>query len=411
MPYITREDGERFIIPSYRDVLTVKKDTLLRREILLLSANYGEYISLQRKSATQYEVALSPEPGYLLGETVWSYFKRPQNLIYCEAIPNTSEAILVIVREGMVYLEGSFAFDAIPDELLTFRTQQEGFEIYVYGDVPISDAPLDGKVAFDRELIKSFTVLDKPVFPTLPIVKAFQLQLVDNVLKAKGIGTLPVKKIMLVLLVLGVIWVGWNHLKSYKKELPRVIVRATNPYLTYLATMSSPNPSEQVRWFSTAIWQLTTLPGWYADSLDYQNDVLRVSVKSLGARTNLLYAWAKQQRATVEVGTNGFYLIVHTGFVSRPTPTTISPLNNVVATMIDNLSYILPGNSLGVGALTNKGRYSEQILTITFNGITPTTLDLLGRKLQNLPLVLVKATMNISNQTISGNIILRALGS
>src|SRR5687768_7707453 len=120
MPYITREDGERFVIPSYRDVLSIKKESLLRKEILLLSENYGEYIALQRKNAEQYEVAFSNEPGYLLGETIWHYFKRPYDLIYCEAIPNTSEAILVMVKSGNVYLDGTFPLDAIPDELLVF---------------------------------------------------------------------------------------------------------------------------------------------------------------------------------------------------------------------------------------------------------------------------------------------------
>src|SRR5690349_14472679 len=120
MPYITREDGERFIIPSYRDVLSAKKPSLLRREVMLLSQNYGEYIALQRKNIQQYEVAFSNEPGYLLGESVWNYFKRPQDLIYCEAIPNTFEAILVIVKSGIVYLDGSFPLDVIVDELVIF---------------------------------------------------------------------------------------------------------------------------------------------------------------------------------------------------------------------------------------------------------------------------------------------------
>ena len=70
MPYITREDGERFVIPSYRDVLIAKQKSQLKKEILLLSQSYGAYITLQKKSATQYEVAFSPETGYLLGESI-----------------------------------------------------------------------------------------------------------------------------------------------------------------------------------------------------------------------------------------------------------------------------------------------------------------------------------------------------
>lgn len=411
MAYITREDGERFIIPSYRDVLTAKKDSILRREILLLTANYGEYISLQRKNATQYEVAFSPEPGYLLGETVWNYFKRPQDLIYCEAIANTSEAILVIVRAGIVYLDGSFTFDAIPDELLTFLTQQNNFDIYIYGDVPISDTPEEGKFVFDSSLVKSFTRLNQPIFPTLPTAKIFQLQLVDSVLKSKGIGTLPIKKIVLAAILLGLIWIGWDYISSHKKELPQVIIRATNPYLSYYSSLNAPNPSEQVRWLAGFMWQLTTLPGWYADIIEYSDDVLRISVKSYGARTNLLYEWAKKNNASVEIASNGFYLIITTGFTNRMTPTTISSLDSVVTTLLDSFSYILPGNTLGVGAVVPKGRYAERQLTISFDSITPTTLNLIGGKLQNLPLVLVKISIRLNNGFLSGIITLRALGN
>src|SRR5688572_11892417 len=105
MPYITREDGEHFVIPSYRDVLVVKQKNQLKKEILLLSQSYGEYITLQKKGGNQYEVAFSPDTGYLLGESIWYHFKRPVDLIYCEAIPNTTEAILVIVKSSSVYLD------------------------------------------------------------------------------------------------------------------------------------------------------------------------------------------------------------------------------------------------------------------------------------------------------------------
>ena len=49
MAVITREDGERFVVPTYRDILSAKKIGLLKREIQLLSTNYGEYITLQKK--------------------------------------------------------------------------------------------------------------------------------------------------------------------------------------------------------------------------------------------------------------------------------------------------------------------------------------------------------------------------
>src|SRR6185436_11059386 len=118
----------------------------------------------------------SQESGYLLGESIWHYFKRPFDLIYCEAIPGTTEAILVIVKAGSVYLDGSFPVDSIPEELLVFRTQQNNFYIYIQGNVPISERPSPEKFSLDPSSVRSFKVLDTPVFPTLPLVKTFQLQ-------------------------------------------------------------------------------------------------------------------------------------------------------------------------------------------------------------------------------------------
>lgn len=413
MPYITREDGERFIIPSYRDVIVAKKSALLRREILSLSENYGEYIALQRKGIDQYEVAFSSEPGYLLGESVWNYFKRPNDLIYCEQIPNTSEAILVIVKHGSVYLDGPFSFDSIPDELISLRTQKLIFDIYVYGDVPISTIAEEGKFVFDSALVKSFTVLEKPIFPTLPLVKAFQLQLVDIILRGKGIGVLPIKKIVTVLVIAALLGLAWLFFTNPKQEIyiPQVMSRVTNPYQTYISSMNVPNPADQIQWLSQEIILLLTIPGWYPTTFEYSDVNFRVSVKSMGAKTNLLYDWAEKNKYRVEVATDGLYLTTRTRFPNRKPITTINPLNRVVTTLLDNLAFILPGNSLSVGPLIERYKFSERTLNISFSNITPGVLGLIGQKIENLPLVLVKVSINIVNGSISGTIILKALGN
>lgn len=411
MPYITREDGERFIIPSYRDVLSAKKTSLLRREIQLLSQNYGDYIALQRKNINQYEVAFSPDPGYLLGETVWHYFKRPLDLIYCEAIPNTFEAILVIVKAGVVYLDGSFPLDAIFDELVIFRTQQNNFEIYIHGDVPISETPEEGKFSLDRSSIKSFNVLPEPIFPILPIVKSFQLQLVETVLKGRGIGAIPLRNFVIGFIGLVLLVGGWYLLTSEKTpELQQVFIPISRPYQAYINALSSPDPAEQIRWIANNVISLSTLPGWTPDEYTYQNNLVSVSVKSLGARTDLLFSWAKANHSNVEVQTTGFFITLGTGFRTRPNPQTISDLDRVIAVLLDAISYILPGNTLEVSEATSREDYKERTVKINFEDITPSTLDLIGQQLRNLPLVLSKVSIKIDKGKLSGLILLKALG-
>jgi hypothetical protein len=411
MAYITREDGERFVIPSYRDTLSVKKVALLKKEIQLLSTSYGEYITLQRKTTNQYEVAFSPEPGYLLGETVWNHFKRPIDLIYCEAIPNTSEAILVIVKGGSVYLDGSFPLDSIPEELVIFRTQPGNFDIYVYGDVPISRDIEEGKFSLDSSSVKSFTVLDEPAFPTMPVVKTFQLQLVDVVLKQHGIGVFPVKQIAIVAAVFVLLWIAWDFIKGREKTLPSIVVGVVNPYQLYETALSTPEPAEEIRWLSNAITTLYTITGWYPDSIKYENGVLTASMKSFGSRTYMLFDWAQKNNARVMVLSDGFYLVLPGKFSNRLPPSKIYSLNELVSNLTDKLSYIIPKNQMAIGAMLDHGRYQEMQITISFTNISTTTLDLFGKHIKNLPIAMTKTTITTDKGFITGTIVLKAYGS
>lgn len=411
MPYITREDGERFVIPSYRDTLSGKKEALLKREITLLSSNYGEYITLQKKNGNQYEAAFSNETGYLLGETVWHYFKRPSDLIYCEAIPNTSEAILVIVKGGTVYLDGSFPIDSIPEELVVFRTQQNRFDIYLYGDVPISKDPVPGKFALDASSVKSFNILTESVFAKLPRVRNFQLRLVDVALKAYGIGVFPVKPVLFLIVFLGLIWMGYTYVTTHKKEVPAVFIPITDPYASYRETLRSPDPANEIDKLTQEIGLLYTVPGWYPSSITYTNGVLSAQMLSPGSKTNILFSWASQNHATVQVLKEGLFVGLNFFVLRRPEPTTISDTDQIIAEMLDRLATVLPGNNEAIGNSSSKGRYRETEITINFDSINLDTLALLGEQLKGLPLVLTKVIATVQNGSFTGTITLKVLGN
>jgi len=411
MSFITREDGERFVIPSYRDVLSVKKGNLLKKEVLLLSENYGGYATIIKKNPQQFEVAFSPDPGYLLGETVWQYFKRPLDLIYCEVLPNTAEAILVIVKSGSVFLDGSFPIDSISEELVVFLTQQNNFDIYVNGDVPISQTPEEGKFAFDVSQVKSFNVLPEPAFPKLPKLRAFQLQLVDTALKAQGIGVFPVKPVLVSGIIVGLIWMGWNYLTTHKKELPVVVITAVSPYQNYINALTSPAPSQEIKMLAEQVTLFFSIPGWVPDSLDYSDGKISVGVKSLGASTDTLLAWAQQNKYQLEARQQGFFLTSTATLSNRMAPRDINKLDEVIASLVDRLALVLPGNNLDVTSVTQKGGYRESKMTLTITNISDSTFDLIGQQLNDLPLVLTKANIKFSNGLLSGTITLSALGN
>jgi hypothetical protein len=412
MPYITREDGEHFVIPSYRDVLTVKQKSQLKKEILLLSQSYGEYITLQKKSATQYEVAFSPDTGYLLGESLWHNFKKPLDMIYCEVIPNTTEAILVIVKSGSVYLDGSFPLDSIPEELIIFLTQQNNFEIYVYGDVPISQEPEAGKFSFEPSSVKSFNVLDKPVFPSLPLLKMYQLQLVDPVLKAQGIGVFPTKQLLGVGAVIVVGYLLYMFVTSEKEAVPTQTTPQVNPYQLYLNTLSSPAPSAEISEFVKKLQIFYQMPGWEVSDIKYIHSQINADVLSNGGTIEMLSKWADDNQMHMIIKKNGITVTKFIDVPKRSYPKYIYSIDKVISRIVDKMATVNPGNNITLGNFDRKGNFTDVLVTIKVDKISPTILDLIGKQFNDLPLVLHDLTLSVGTDfVLTGTITIDALGS
>ncbi len=412
MPYITREDGERFVIPSYRDVLTATHKGQLKRDILSLSHSYGAYVAMQAKSATQYEVAFSPDPGYLLGESIWHHFNRPPDLIYCEILPNKTEAILVIVKSGGVYLDGSFPLESIPEELIIFLTQQNNFEIYVYGDVPISETPEANKFSFEATSVKTFTRLEQPVFPTLPLFKAYQLQLVEPVLKAYGIGVFPLRPVLMLVAAVIAVYLIWSYLSSRKAAEPvQAPTQVVDVYQGYYASLMSPSPNIQILQLLDKLQLLSTMPGWSLANVSYTTGNIRGLVVP-GDTIASLSEWAKQNDVKVSVDIDGVHINMTEPLQDRRKPGKIYPISQLVAALIDSVVVVYPGNHVLLSDLTQKGVYSTIKITITLEAVTPLVLSLIAEQIKHLPLVLNNITItSVSNGQLSGTIILEGLGS
>jgi hypothetical protein len=413
MPYITREDGEHFVIPSYRDVISVKSSSAAKKEILLLSSNYGQYITLQPKGPIQFEIACSADTGYLLGESLWYYFKRPIDMIYCEAIPNTTEAILVIVKDGSVYLDGSFPLDSIPDELIIFLTQKNNFTIYTYGDVPISETPEEGKFSFEPSSVKSFTVLDAPVFPTLPLFKPYQLQPVEQVLKAHGIGVFPVQGVVVGVVIVVVLLGMWMYMTSQRQGVSEIITYKANPYQTFNDDLTSPAPDQEINQVTKEINILITMPGWQIIQVDYKKGKIIAAVQSDGTNIQILQNWAYRNNATVDLNQKSVNILMDVSVVSRSAPTKIYPIKQSVINFIDKLAVVYPGNHLKFSGFIKRGLYYNADLTIAIDQLSPEAIGLIGEQCKGLPLALkgIKLKMDDKTGLFSGTISIEALGS
>jgi len=218
-------------------------------------------------------------------------------------------------------------------------------------------------------------------------------------------------------LATGLLWMGWIYISTHKKEIeiPQVFASIVNPYQVYINQLTSPNPAVLIRQMINNTALFFTIPGWslvsFTEKTIDNNPIMDATVKSMGARVNVLYQWAEKNKVTVVLTPDGFHLVTALIPMNRLEPTVIYRLDKVIANLIDRLSYIIPGNPLNVGEFFDKGSYKEATVTIKFDAMSPTLLNVVGQQLKMLPLVLSKLTVVVSNGNLTGSIVLTALGN
>ena len=304
-----------------------------------------------------------------------------------------------------------FLLESIPEELIIFLTQQNNFEIYVYGDVPISQTPEAGKFSFEAASVKSFTVLEKPAFPTLPLLKIYQLQLVDPVLKANGIGGFPTKQLIGIIILAGAVWMLWNYFTAQKVAVIQA-QEQTNPYQLFLKSLSKPDPYDEINKLVSNMQLLYTAPGWAFTHIVYANGSIAAAMKSNGGTVQALSAWAKSNRMSVDIKTDGIYVTKGIILANRPEPTKIYPVKELVGSLVDRIATVYPGNRLKLGDFKNRGNFTDVMITIMMDRTSPFVIDLIGKQLRNLPFVLQNVSLDADrSNNLSGSITIEALGS
>lgn len=416
MPIITRyHDQVNFVIPDYRELVTVKKRSLLRKEVSLLTQNYGEYVFIRKKNSNQYEVTFAREQGFLLGETVWNHFGKPPDLIYCESIPHQDEVLLVVVKSGSVFLDVQLPLDSVVDELAVFRNQISSFEIYIYGDVPVSETPRAGYFSLDKKSVKSFTELSDSLFDNLVVSADLQVLPLNQVLRKQGLGAFPIKQTAIYFIVIVVIWYFWDMIKvnQYTRVLPSVIIGVVDPFARFINALASPAPDQEIKQLVDYISLIMTNPGWSVVSISYNSNAgFTANLLPQGGSAGMLQKWAFINSVNLSIDEKGVALTLPNQVKVRQAPGTIYVLRNVVANLIDKVNLVMPGSAVKINVQTQYSNYKEMKLVIIFSGVSLDMLLLLGEQLANLPFVLNDSELSISSEgDVSGQLLLTVLGN
>lgn len=418
MAILTRDDGVAFAIYTYRELITAKKGSLLKNELMLLSRDNGEYARFYDKPSGDFEAVFGHEPGYLLGENVWHYFKQPKDLIYCEQLADGESAILVVVRDSNVFIDAKLPLSNLLDEFLGLIAGDNRFDIYIYGDlIPLAEAGQEDKFAFDPNLVKSFNQLEEPVFDTLPLDENFQLIPINKAIAELGLAEKTGLKWGISLLVLLALAFGIYKTIQQPEPLQEVVQKApteapVDPYEGYRAALSTPNPSDVLMTAWSSIQQLSTVPGWTPSALNFDSGLqsATVTLTNDGGDTSTLLAWARQHQLDVAISGEQPTLSMPYQFNNRRSPRQIYQLKDTAAMLYDDLKRALPSGNVSLSAAVPAGPYGSMELDMTLQDVGETELELLAQSLENFPVQINALSFSIEHGAISATIKLTVYG-
>lgn len=404
MPVLHRGDKTVFQLQPYRELLSVKSAGLLKRELHLLAQNYGTYSRIFKKSDGRFEAVFASDPGYLLGETVWNYFEKPENLLYCEALPEKDKVLIVIVRNGYVHFDAKISFAQLADELATLQAGKESFTVYVHGNVPYVQG---AQGLLDAAHTQSLTDLTESVFEVLPTLSEFNLLPIEQAIAELKLHQRAQRVTAAIAAVL-VLSMGWYWYTS----LPVTVAQApTDPYQQYVQALTTPAPGALLNAVAQQMNVVYAVPGWVPTQVSYNTNGVQFQMHSLGGSLSTLLRWGKQKNINVVLSADGAMVSLPIRLGVR---TSVPPLENNqenIAVIVDRMMQIIPNKSVQIGSMTPHEIYKETGFTIALTAVSPDVLSLIGRGLSGLPVTLSGGTFTLANGLLSGTLQLTLLGN
>jgi hypothetical protein len=417
MTTLRREDGLQFIIQPYRELFAAnEKGAALKRKIRLLAAQRGLNVRIYGHDS-QLEAIFSPDSGFLLGESVWFYLNKPANLIFCEALPERRLALIVVVRNGVIFMDAKVSFTELMDEFASLSTTNDKYDIYTSGEVPLGESGEGGKFVFDKSMVNSFNVLDEPIFNKIPVYENAQLQPLELALTSPYLGKSKVLPIIVGIVVIISLIIGWHIMKNISAQnapllRERLVVEGPppDPYAGYYQTLAVPAPQKQLDEFVHLIEIMDGIPGWSLKQITYDGSQYSIQINVNGGTITELQNWADEHNINIKLKSDGVFVTLPSSLTNRPKTKEIYPIKNILPLLMDEMDLLLKGKSISLGEITDSGKYKVASLTVNFDKVYPTILSLVGEELNKFPVSISNISANVDGGLCSGTITLKVLG-
>lgn len=420
MPILRRDDGLQFIIHPYREVFRKASIGLMRKQIRMLSREHGGNLRVFRTATGELEVVASRDAGFLLGESIWIYLNKPNNLIYCEALFERNYALMVVVRNGVVLIDAKISYSEVMEELAGLGITDEKYNIYTYGDVPLGkQKEFEGNYfIFDQRSIASFEVLKEPLMPKLPTYEVTQLQPLEVTLTSPEIGKSRVLPIIAAFILVILVAVGWkvydNLFRVPVQKQMAAVQRMQDPYEGYYSGLSSPSPKKQLLEFVSVTELMNSLPpGWIVGKINFDGKSYKMDIVSTdGSSMEQIRDWMDMNKMKFVFNTDKQSASIESKVKTREKPKDIYPLQDVLIKFIDETNLLLTGTGKVIfERINDRGSYKEAEVSIHIDKAIEGILFLIGNEINRLPVAISSIEMTIfPDHSFSGDIKLKVFG-
>lgn len=415
MTQITRHDDVEFVVLAYRELLTAATPSMMKREINLLATENGQYVKCFER-AQGVETVFSKDAGYLLAESVWDFLGKPDNLIYCEELPKGTNAVLVVIRGGTVFVDTEVNKRNLMDELAALTLGSTAYKIKLFGDLPIGDG--SSQFQFPAQNISELDYVEQSIFLQLKPSEEYQLGTVKQAFASLGYTGVALKKLAIIAAILCVLgFLSWLIFKPAPPPPPPPVVTGPpppppDPYAAFKQALMTPAPDAILQNLIDTVSDAYTVPGWIPQSLALAGNTATVTLAKDGGNAGILLAW-KRDHPNIQMSINtGQAILIYTLQVTpRSTPEVIYKLPDLLANFYDELNAKFPGSTVTVGAITKSDNYQQSTINISFTSQSSDSLMVLEDVLKGLPAVLSAATMTVSGGLISGQLTIQLIGA
>jgi len=402
MAVFVREDGAQFVLDAYRETLRERNVGLLKNEIRLLSQTNGQFAKVAKRRHKLTDVVLSPDPGYLFGETVWRHFARPPRLIFYERLQdNKNSYLVVIVKDGEIYLDACLTAAELREEIAVLKTQRKRYVIH--GCDHLSDT--QESITFDGAMVASLSEHQSSILQELPLSHEVRLLPIDKAITNARLHNTHWWLGMGVACVVAAVFLVWlpSSDRYHKKKV--------DPLRQYQLALTTPAPSAQLHHLQSVLERSLTMPGWTATSVRYTPLRVNLHVNSLGGNVASLTDWVDNHDAYLNLSSQGADVTIHADLPGRPLPVTIERSQRVVGRVIDRMMYVMPQKSVSIGAIVRHEGYSETHMSIMVDHLALSMLHILASALHDLPITLRLVSLQVREGMLIGKIDITVMGN